>query len=434
MAVRDRELLTFNGWPAGMNNRLAEEDLPPDAARLALNVDFTDAGTPDSRRGRSLLKAMPGLHSLWADQPRFPLMLGAYDGNLVAFDRYLNEATVVALADPDAPLSFDIGTDHAYYTNGTDCGRISPAGDRDDWAPERPNGQPDVLPDAAGGMHAGTYQVAITYLDYLGRESGSTLAELVDVAEGGGIRLEHLPQPVAMGINAIRVYCSGADGTELHHVRDLAVGPTTAVFGAHTPGKSLATQFLEPLPPGQIVRFHRGRQFVFAGRRLHWSEALNYGQGNLARNYLGFASNGTLFESTGDGNDDGVHIADKTHTYYMGGDDPKSWRRRRVFEGGAVPGTAVRVEAKKLGLGGAGRVPYWLTTTGQFVLGLPGAVDALHLDSYVAPINATYGSSTLLERRGVRHLVTALRGGEVSEFAMRDSASAEVWRNGVRVS
>ena len=40
--VRDSELLRFEGWPRGINNRAAEEAVPPDALRAAKNFDLDD--------------------------------------------------------------------------------------------------------------------------------------------------------------------------------------------------------------------------------------------------------------------------------------------------------------------------------------------------------------------------------------------------------
>jgi hypothetical protein len=449
MAVNSRDLIRLAGWPRGVNNVAREDQLRDGIVgrdgsnagelRVGENIDLDEEGKPSVRPGRQLAKALPGLHSVWAEDP-WPLMLGGYDGSLIAFDSTLDHQAVATLTAPRAPIAFALGAGYAYWSNGFDCGRVRDDGTASPWAPEQPIGQPAVAANAAGGMHAGNYAVAITYLDETGRESGATLAVEVDVTEGQGIALTLIPQPVRADSAWIRVYCSAADGEGLRFVRDLPVGMTSFLIGVHEPGKLLETQFLEPLPAGEVLATHHGRLLVRRGRDLFWSEALHYGLGNLASNYLRFSAPGGLIAPIGEGEASGVFVdvagrdGQPGSTYFLAGADPKVWRRVRAYPHGAVPGSLAHVEATALGVEATGRVPCWITDHGQFVVGLPGGrVQELHRDRFTANERMERASTALRTYRGMRSLIAAGRGGATSPFAIGDRASAEIWRDGVRI-
>lgn len=444
-SVKDTELVRYTGWALGIENLNREADLTPASSRtrdgksrgqlrVAENVDIDDSGKISRRRPYLLHTALPDLHSL-AAHPTYPLMLGVYNGYVVSWDTSMTRTNVYALTYGTKPMSVDFVGGYAYYTNGFECGRVDSDGARTAWAVPAPLGQPILAATAAGGLAAGNYQVAITYLDITGRESGSTLAEEVTLIEGQGLALSAIPQPPSgQGVVAVRLYVSQRDGATLYFYRDLAVGMTTASIGVHTPGKALETQFLEPLPPGEIVRFWNGRQLVASGPVLYWSEALMYGQGRLQANYVRFNAPITMVAPVGQGAEAGLFVAAGERTYYLSGADPKAWRRQIVDPHGAVPGSQLEVDGLVLGMDNGGNVQYWLSTEGQFMVGTPGGqVQALHKDRFVAPVNVERATTVLREVGGLRHMLTVLRGGNTSAFAVTDTADAEIWKNGVRV-
>jgi hypothetical protein len=447
MPVKDNELTKYEGWALGLENLSREEEIQPGSSRsrdgrnrgqlrVATNVDIGNDGRISRRRGYDRQEALPSLHSLWSRDGQFPLMLAVYNGYLVCWNSTLQRSNVVALAAPSREMSYDLHGGFVYYTNGTDKGRVDSLGVRTSWAVPCPSGQPILAAAAAGGLAAGNYQVAITYLDADGRESGSTMAEEVTLTEGQGVALSAIPQPPSgQGVTLIRVYMTACNGMTPYYVRDLAVGMTTATLGVHVPGKALETQFLDELPAGQLVRFHNGRMYVFVDRVMFWSEALMPGLGNLASNYLSFNAAGDMLAGVGVGTDAaGIFVGAGNRIYYLGGEDPKSWRKQVAHPHGAVPGSQVEVDGLSLGRQEAGLVQYWLGTDGQFVLGLPGGqVQALHAERFVAPINVERATAALVERQGLRQMLTILKGGSTSGFAVTDRAEAEVWKNGVRV-
>lgn len=432
--IRSDALLTFKRFPGGIDNRSDEASLPDDRLRAAENVDIDAQGLAMRRPGVTLRDA-GAKHSLWSDA-RYPRMLAIEGSTLIAYDRALTLSTLASgLGRPYLPMAFTVMHDRCYYSNGYDRGELDSDGDRRDWAPEQPGGQPLVAAAAAGGLAAGDYQVAITFVDIDGRESGSTLAALVAVGEGQGIALTAIPQPVAV-TTTLRVYVSGANGDILYLARELIAGATTATIGAHTAGRPIETQFLKPLPAGQIVRAWGGRLLSADGAFVRWSPALHYGLHDPVRGWVRFPDDIALMEPAGQAQNAGLYVASGNRTYYMTGPNPAEWQRVIAHAAGAAPGSAQQIDAEKLKLEGVtGLVPVWYTTEGRFVAGLPGGtVVALSADHYTGPVNVDRASLALRQLKGCTHVIAALRGGsQATGLRATDTAVGEVWRGGVRV-
>lgn len=443
--VRDNALFKILGFPQGLDNLSAETELPmgqkgPNgrtlgSLRVAENVDLDEEGKVFRRRGYTLAYATDSLHSLWS-HPDYPYMLAVdQDGNLVSFDEHLNRLIVTPLtAVPTTRMSFAYDAGYVYYCNGFDSGRIDLEGVPSPWALQPPRGQPLLEANAAGGLAAGRYQVAITFRDDDGRESGATLAAEIELATGQGIRLLSIPQPEDPQAAWIRIYVTETDGTVPRFAQDVLVGTETFVIGVGLRGAALATQFHEPLPAGQIVRLYRGRMYVWRHNVLYWSEAMHYGQGVLHQNYLHFNDDGTLLEGLHSGDQAGMFVAAGKRTYFLSGSEPKQWVKSIAHPQGAVVGTSTQVEAAVLGLDINGHAPAWYDTGGDVVAGLPsGRVQKLHADRFSGPVNVEEGAMLLREHGGLRQLVTTLRGGTTSPLAVSDRAEAEVWKDGVRI-
>ena len=441
--VKNDALQRLMGFPQGLDNLSAETELPIGKAgqggqvkgslRVAENVDLDDLGKVSSRDGYTLVAALAGIHSAWST-PGFGKMLAVYNGNLVSFDETETRTTVCALTS-NLPMSYALFSGWVYYSNGFDSGRVNEDNVRQEWALVPPLAPPTLAAHATvGGLDAGTYQVAATFIGDDGRESGACEIDQVDVVQGGGITLTNVPNTSDADGAYVRIYASKANGSVLYKVRDLPLGTSTFLIGVHESGRQLETMFHEPLPAGHIVRFHNGRQFVFRDRAVYWSEALYPGQGRLQANYVAFDKRGDMIEGAGEGQGAVLYIAAGKRTYQMSGADPKQWQRRIAHPHGAVPGSSTRADASALGVEGVGTVPYWLDANGQFVSGPLAGVQQLHQDRYAAPSGVTRASSVFQEVAGARRLLSVLQGGITNPLGVTDTAEAEVWRDGVRVS
>jgi hypothetical protein len=411
--INDKQLARRSSWPAGIANVPPETSLPRDengnlvALREADNVDLLADGKLARRGGRA--KVYTGApHSLWRDG-HLPFALFVDGTALRAFYGPGQVVDLAAVATREC--SYALVDDKVYWSNGLDTGIVTVDGDVLPWGCPQPPGQPTLTAVAGtGGLHAGRYQVAITYLTGSGEESGTGAAVLVDVAEGGGIALSGIPTPPA-SVSVIRVYVTQADGDVLYQAVDLTPGVGSAMLNFGVRRKPLATQFLEPMPAGRIVRWLNGRVYVAtADGSMVWSEALRYGLTNLRRNSIGYGRI-AMMEPIGAGGDGaGLFVADQKRTYWLGGNDPANFTRRIVYHASAIPGTAVRVPASLLGLDQTGEALYWLAEDGVGMVGLPGGTVQPQRGRQVVAPKATGGASLWREQEGRRQVLTALKG------------------------
>lgn len=425
MRVPDNALVTRKGWPAGIDNRSKETAIPDDALREAVNVDL-HAGKVGRRNGRTLAQAgVP--RSLWRSGD-MPFALYAEAGVLNGwYGPGQSFAIGAGLSTRD--LSYALVNDRVYWTDGYRNGCVLMDGTGIELGCPNPAHQPALTAHATvGGLHAGKYQVAITFLAASGEESGTGLAATVEVPEGGGISLSNVPTAPA-SVAMVRVYVSHADGDTLYYATDLAPGQTNALIGVHTPGKPLATQFLEAMPAGHTIRWLNGRLYVADGEAIYWSEALRYGLTKLTHNRLGL-SPPAMMEPLGAGTEGaGMLVADAKRTYWLAGTDPARWSQKIVYAHGAVPGTAILVPGSMFGMETTAEVLYFFATNGVGMLALPGGALIPQREAQTTAPAADAGISVLDERDGHRRVVTALHGTRKRGLAVADSMTVTVHRH-----
>lgn len=432
MPVRDDEVIRLAGWPKGVNNVAREDELGADELRAGVNVDLPNSGKPQRRPGYTQ-RLTGAWHSVYGGWP--VALLAVRDGDLTALDANLTPTTVLAGVGT-RDVSYAAAPDGCYWTNGVHIGRINPdtLAAEPVW-PDAP-GQPVVTAHATGGLEAGTYQVAVTFRDPAGRESGSTLATVVDLTAGQGIRLTGFPA-VPSGTTA-RVYVTPPDGDVLYHAADVLLPMAQWIVGAHQPGKALETQWLYPLPPGRIIRHHGMRTYLADGPVLRWSPAMRHGLTH-GDNYWRFSQPLDMVEPIGQADGSGVYVGCGGHedgksgrTYFLAGPDPKNWRQLVARHSGVVPGTSRVVPGNWFGLEAAEAVA-WLSTDGVFCLGLPTGQVVPLTEGRLALPGAEAGAMMIRERSGLRQLIaTMLTGvGASNAFAAQDAAVATVRRHGV---
>lgn len=438
--VREEDLQPIGPWPAGVNNVAKENELPtneegiPVALRVARNVDIGNAGWPQRRSGYINRITAGRAHSLFnAFDDAY--LLAVVDGDLRAYDPDLGLHGTVRASVGDRYATAVQAPDEVYWSNGLTIRRFD--GDLTDapaWLDTPP--APVVTASAAGGLAAGSYEVALTWRDARGRESGASPAAVVDVPANGGITLSGLPA-AAEGAVQLRVYVSPPDNgledgeTVLMHVVDLPAGQPMYLVGAHTPGRACETQWLRPLPPCDILRFWNGRLLAAAGNFLCCGEPLRLGlmhQDSILR----FGERITLMEPVGEGGDaPGVFIADHKRTYWLSGSGPKDWQRVIRHGHSAVPGTSLTVPGNVFNLETTAPVAVWLATNGVWCLGLPGGTVQPIRDGQLALPHGEHGASVFREVNGLRQIMTSYLAGGAQTIGMHDSAVATIRRNGV---
>ncbi len=187
-----------------------------------------------------------------------------------------------------APLYWCEINEQVFFNNGADSGIILADGTVLGWSWPTP-AAPAVAP-VTGTLPPGTYQVRCTYLLPDGRETGTSEAAEITLAEDQALQISSIPQLPGCKTNA---YVAPAN-SEVYQL----FATTTAIALAFnsTPddlGRDLLNAFLDPLPFGaDVIQTWRGRMYAASymaseNQSVVWfSEPLGYHLFNLNQNYI----------------------------------------------------------------------------------------------------------------------------------------------------
>lgn len=420
---------------SGLNNRLAPERLATADLAQAVNVDLDNSGGIRRREGFTMLLGSGG-HSLWSDGSTCLFVQGS---SLVKLNPDLVTYQVLASGFvDDAPVSYHSVNGVVYYSNGQLRGAVE-GGVARSWGIE----PPDTLPAAvavSGGLHAGMYAFAATFVRGDGQESGSSRAAAVEVGEGQGVQFTHLPVSSDPDVKRVRIYLSAANGTELFLALEVANGTGSAAFVDSDARLTvpLRTRFLAPLPAGQVVSRLNGRMLVASGNVLWFSEPFAYELTDPAKNYILFDSEITLLAPLVDG----VFVATQTETMFIRGADIASGERIPKAPYGAIPGTLAWVDAQSLGDLGmqfTETVAVWASPKGICLGGDAGFIRGIFKNVTEAKISyadAPRGTALLREQNGITQYLALLKqaGDEPSNAFVGDQVAVTVIRNGITIA
>lgn len=429
-AADEADVLVYGPWPAGMDNRRRDQELPPEALRNAVNVDISRDGRASLRAGRVLLTAGV-VHSLWANDS---FLLAVFNNTLTRYTvsptGVLTGTTVRSGLAANQPVSYIDTTERICYSNGIVTGAII-GGVHTPWGTETPASVPTLAAAANGGLPAGRYQVTTTFVGYLGEESGARQGALVTIVDGQRVDVSNIPQPVNNLVTGIRLYRTLANGTVFYFAAELAVGVTTASLSVSSSlGTELHTQFFSPPPPGQALGYFNGRIYIAQGGVLWFTEPLRYG----AVHHEGYI----LFPRDIDvvaGAATGLYVVSDQH-YFLRGKGPEDFDNVAKLPFGAVRGTVARLPYARSHVGSrstaklaatkeAGIV--WMSDRGLVIADMDGDVRVVSEDTIVMT-RAARGATLVRERDGRRMIVSTARGFAESPPVADDFLNAEAVR------
>ncbi len=295
------EQAKFDGWPDGENNILDAVELPDTALRRVVNYDVRDGGDLHRRKGSTQVHVgtiVP--KTLFSNDQRVLFVESGNLWELVKISGVWNPMLVRTGVGNHAMHYLDVNR-NIYYTNAVITGMLDPDGADLPWGIQGPHEQPNVTASDSGGvLTAGDYQVAITFLDESGQESGTGLAKVVSVtSDTGSIELTDIPTTVD-GIT-VQVYCSSPNGEGLYRVGQTLSGSPifriAVVDNVQT--IKLQTQFGIKPPAGEILEYHNGRIYIAEGRVVWFTDALRYGLVKPAKNFLQFPADVTVIGELG---------------------------------------------------------------------------------------------------------------------------------------
>lgn len=408
--VRDDAL---GPWPLGVNNRDTDSRLPEGSLRLGFNVDVSRRGSV-RRRGGYVSRQAGDYHSLWSgDSGAFVVKSNALQKLAVSSAGAVTETALRSGLAAGRRLAYVEVGGSTYYSNGVVTGRVLSGADRP-WGVEHAAALPVLAASASGGLDAGRYQVAITYVDDRGEEGGTAAAAAVTVAQGGGISVSAIPQPVAATVATIRLYVTRANGELFERYADLATGATTAtVAKTATAGAPLETWDLYPPPAGEVLELHNGSIWIASGRYLWFTEPMRYGQVKRTNVYVFPEAISIVARVSGEQ----LAVAADRH-YVLAGSDPHALALVKAHDCRGVKGTMVRLPD--------GESVAWATTRG-WIDTRKGAMTEVLRDRAVLH-EATTGGALYREVSGEAQFVVALHDGQTTQAFCSSYTEAEVIR------
>lgn len=429
----DDKLLTMDGWPGGVNNRIRETEqgaarenafMPSSQfLRKALNVDLTAEGHPIRRRGYSL--HTPGFSHSAFGCAQLEIFCVVIDGELLA-GRDPNNLQYMADVNRYNPVSYCFLNDVIYYSNGQQLGEITRALQHRVWGiPVAPT--PTLAGPAAAnpGGWTDTRLVSVTYVDYYGREGGAS--EPVTVGADGSFTVD-IPVPLPTDVAEARIYVSQPNSEILYHTETLLITSPLTIYPVNVgQGKELDTLNLHPPVAGQLVRSFNGRVYIARNSKVIFTEALQYHLTRPSQGIYMFPDYVTLMEPS----TDGVYVGTKHGVVFLAGADPYTSKQIHVSPYAPVERAVARIPGKKLGLA-VEEVPVWWGSDGVLVAGLPGGqLRQLTADRLAVPSFAA-GAVSIREYEGMSHIVSSLRSTDgVNTMGASDTVVASVRQNNI---
>jgi len=384
----------------GLRNDVSAERFAPADLEVATNVNLDNSGKLLSRDGY-VKKITAAVHSLWAHGDICLYVQGA---NLKRLNSDLvSSVTVRSDLSSGLVMSYDEVDSKIYYSNGTQTGIYSSNGNRT-WGIVPPVFQP-LATNAYGDMFAGTYQYALTYLREDGQESGTGIADKIQITTGA-ITFSDIPVSPDPTVTHKVIYLTEANGEVLYRALVLTNETTSANYNGGIVRTPLDTQFCQHAPAGQLVRYFQGRMYVAQNQWLFYSKGYGYELFDL-RDYFGFTSAITMLAPV----QDGLFIGTETETYFLAGTQPDQMQLISKSNVGVVKGALTYVASNQVkGLDNVAKqsVPVWTSHSGIVVGISGGTIIDLTLDRYTIG-KANEGAALFRTVNGIDQYITVLR-------------------------
>lgn len=407
----------LGGWTDGENNMLRASALPDNALRRCVNYDVTDGGSLIRRAGYQLIAAGDiAAGSLFASGS---MVLFVKSGDLYRLVPDTWQQRVVRAGIGDSSIAYLPLNGWVYWTNGEHSGIVGALGEDKLWGIEGPAHQPNTIPASSGGsLQPGTYQVAVTHVAADGTESGTDLAEVVQVGGDGSGSIMLTAFPPSPGAVVVNIYASSASGEHLYKVGAAKPGsPQYRIVNVdRSQGKQLETQFASVPPKGNALAYHNGRIYIADGNVVWCTLPLHYGLVDKSAGMYMFPASVSVMASVADG----IYIcADRT--YWLTDIDTDQFQQRSVLPYGAVEGTAIDIPLSDN--------VAWFSPRGIVVAGLSGQVASVQEDKSAVG-DFSRGAMLFRERDGLRQIIASLEGGEESPLLAADYKQLETARKG----
>lgn len=400
----------------GLRNTTSPERYKLGELQTALDVEIDDTGKLLSRLGQTVMDGTAS-HSLYSNDFVSLIMHSAV---LKRIENDFTFTTLRTLSNSDA-VSYETYNNSVFYSNGTDLGHLVGSTEIG-WGVTPPVGQPTATA-STGGLRAGRYLYAITFVREDGHESGTDAAQAVDVAANGGITFDSIETSTNALVCDKILYLSEADGETLYRAAVIPNGQTSYTYSGDGGDLKVAlrTQHASPPPAGNIVRYYNGVMYVVDGDVVYFSDPYNPELFRMATNFLRFPGQVAMFESV----ENGLYVATTdiagedtetaTMTWFLGGSTPEDFTSKVVYDYGVISGTAAKCTASLITAPQAaeaqrtGEAVIWTSRHGVCIGFHGGTVVNITEPRYSFP-TAQSGAGMVRQHRGFVQYVSVLKG------------------------
>lgn len=394
------------GWPKGINNRTNAKGLAPDEVRDSVNLDALPGGQFGLRAGFVQVAAGTDVRGALAVGG---MVLFADGTNLRAFDTAANtEYTLSTSIAPSGRFAGAVWNEELFFCTENATFRYK-EGVLRDWGVTTVSSQP-VPTVVSGGLLAGEYQAAVTFVDAYGDEGGTVNPIVVTVPAGAGLMF-HMPAQPAGGL--VRLYMGTVQGSTLYLQYQGAGGGDVFISAITDQSARLMTLNRRAPTPGEFICEHNGVLATADAKVLWLSEPFRPHLRSMGKRFFSFAAPiGGVVSAHG-----GLFIlADKT--YYLSKVETDEPELSTVFPYPGVHGTMMLVTPENKAA--------WMTKYGLARSTGPGQAELLSALRFL-PQQATSGQSGLIEHNGNQLLVTTMhRAEESNPLRASDYYEAEI--------
>jgi hypothetical protein len=399
-AVKDIEIGSF----AGIHNTLSAERIKTTASRDDSSVDLVEAVNVDidnsqrlSRRPGQTMKVEGAAHSLWSEGA---MCLFVAAGSMFI----MNEGyglTEVAAGLSNARMSYIAVNGRVYHSNGGVTGVVDEGRVRA-WGTDINDIK--VRGIATGGsMPAGMYLYAMTFTTRDGQESGTGMAQRIDLPFGGAIDF-NWAVPDDANIVDCTIYISQPNGEVMYMAAKLDVEQQTYYYNGGERVLPLATQWLDAPPAGQALALHKGRIYIAMADVLYATTPLSYEHCDL-RDYRAFDNTTINVVAAVEG---GLFVGTEKAVYYLNGASFDDNTLVRKMEFGAVRGSLVYADGQAVTGNPVlhGIIVALFATADGIVMGMPdGSISNLTQERYQMP-EGQGGAAVFIAGQYSKYLLT----------------------------
>ena len=371
-------------WPGGINNRANDKSLPPGTVRDAINVDPGPNGIFSLRAGFSKQVSATSLRGALS-VGRYILMADGTD--LRCLDTDTNSVSTIKSIAGAGRFSGAVFNEELFFCTENECLRFK-GGLLRSWGVVGVSRQPDPL-IVSGGLLAGEYQYAATFVDAHGDEGGATLPLLVSVGGNAGLQFA-FPSPPEGG--RVRLYVGPAQGSEMY-LQFEGVGAYLCSSIALDTARVETLGLRAPIP-GDFICEHNGVIAIADGNTLWLTDPLRPHLRNQTSRFFQYPAPIDGIVSA----DGGLFVlADKT--YFVIGVETSEPQQSCILPHGGVRGSMIKTPDN---------FAAWMTHYGLAKSDGQGKSIMLSAANFLPGI-ASHGSSGIIERNGNQLVVTTMR-------------------------